>query len=100
MYTHGHVHIYLDYSHITSYIRRQTQTCTHKTFQVMLNTVLLHTLYSVWVKYCYFVCLSLGQSSRLSHAAALGLLCKLLDGTSQEHLQVLCLVFLSSVTLL
>ena len=38
--------------------------------------------------------------SRRRHAAALGLLCKLLDGTCQEHLQMFCPAFLSSVSLL
>ena len=38
--------------------------------------------------------------SRRRHAAALGLLCKLLDGTCQEHLQMFCAAFLSSVSLL
>ena len=31
------------------------------------------------------------------HAAAIGLLCKLLNGTCQEHLQMFCPVFLSSI---
>ena len=37
--------------------------------------------------------------SRRHHAAALGLLCKLLDGTCREHLQMFCPAFLSSVSL-
>ena len=38
--------------------------------------------------------------SRRRHAASLGLLCKLLDGTCREHLQMFCPAFLSSVSLL
>ena len=37
--------------------------------------------------------------SRRGHASALGLLCKLLDGTCREHLQIFCPTFLSSVSL-
>ena len=37
--------------------------------------------------------------SRRRHATALGLLCKLLDGTCREHLQMFCPAFLSSVSL-
>ena len=37
--------------------------------------------------------------SRHRHAAALGLLCKLLDGTCRKHLQMFCPAFLSSVSL-
>ena len=37
--------------------------------------------------------------SRRHHAAALGLLCKLSDGTCREHLQMFCPAFLSSVSL-
>ena len=37
--------------------------------------------------------------SRRRHAAALGLLCKLLDGTCREHLHMFCPAFLSSVSL-
>ena len=40
------------------------------------------------------------SDSRHHHAAALGLLCKLLDGTCREHLQMFCPAFLSSVSLL
>ena len=36
---------------------------------------------------------------RCHHAAAIGLLCKLLDGTCREHLQRFCLAFLSSMSL-
>ena len=37
--------------------------------------------------------------SRHCYASALGLLCKLLDGTCREHLQMFCPTFLSSVSL-
>ena len=36
---------------------------------------------------------------RHCHAAAIGLLCKLLDGTCQEHLQLFCLALMSSISL-